>query len=215
MFHKVKLFLQILPKKGKTSPMKKRTASPKRRESSPSKSKKTKRSKSKDKGALSPRADSAASGKIAISDEKVAMDVVPATPASDVEPDWLQEEKMREESTKRKIKKFQPVVTKKDERRKSRLVISPETASKSDKPVFVEIPEPQEHVVGELATFACRVGGNPMPEIQWYKGKWGKLSSFGRIKVTYDKQTGVSVLQVSNSISLIKVCIELLLRINM
>lgn len=175
--------------KGKHSPLKKRSkdGSPKRRDGSPSKSsKKHKRSKSKDlslaKGA-SPTGSSASSA-------------MPQTP-SEAEPDWMVEEKKKAESGKRKVKKFTPVVADKEHHKKSKLVVSPGSAARSEKPVFIEVPEAQEYQVSEVAEFKCRVAGDPMPEIQWYKGKWGKLSSFGRIKVEYEKSSGVSTLKVS------------------
>merc|ERR1712178_187805 len=90
-----------------------------------------------------------------------------------------------------------PVVAEKQQTKKSKLVVSPGSAAKSEKPVFIEVPEAQEYVVSEVAEFKCRVAGDPMPEIQWYKGKWGKLSSFGRIKVDYDKKTGITTLKIS------------------
>merc|ERR1711972_665029 len=177
--------------KGKHSPLKKRSkdGSPKRRDSSPSKGKKHKRSKSKDLGLAKGASPTSRP-------ESSASSAMPQTP-SEAEPDWMIEERKKAEAGKRKIKKFTPVVAEKTHTKKSKLVVSPGSAAKSEKPVFIEVPEAQEYVVSEVAEFKCRVAGDPMPEIQWYKGKWGKLSSFGRIKVEFDKSSGVSTLKVS------------------
>ena len=65
-----------------------------------------------------------------------------------------------------------------------------------DIPSFVIKPEDCSVSQGDEANIKCRVGGNPVPEIQWYKGKWGKLAAVGRISLNFNAQTGISTLNI-------------------
>ena len=66
----------------------------------------------------------------------------------------------------------------------------------NEKPTFVVKPESTDIVMGNSAEIQCRIAGNPAPEIQWYKGKWGKLSAVGRISIGFNVDTGVSTLNI-------------------
>ena len=66
----------------------------------------------------------------------------------------------------------------------------------NEKPSFVIKPESADVVMGSEAEIQCRIAGNPAPEIQWYKGKWGKLSAVGRISIGFNVETGVSTLKI-------------------
>ena len=198
------------------SQLKKRTASPKAdmkqregspkskkmrsRESSPTKKGKKKTRRGKSDLELETKKEKKSSSDEEVRPESTATTLSsqhpPQTPASEYEADWMLEEKAKQDKTKRKVKAFvpQPKPEPKPEVNAKRLSSVDLT---SDKPVFVEVPVSAEHVVSETATFQCTLAGNPMPEIQWYKGKWGKLSSFGRIKVDYDKKTGITTLKIS------------------
>jgi hypothetical protein len=108
----------------------------------------------------------------------------------------MTEEDLKKEPKKKKAVKLPKAPEKTEEKAISKQVV-PEEQITSDKPIFVEVPVDQSCVVSDTAQFACKIVGDPQPEIQWYKGKWGKLSSFGRIKVEYDKGTGISTLKIT------------------
>ena len=177
---------------GKSSPQK--TSKKSSREASPSKKQKKKvksdkKSPTQDKSKTSSRSDSVSSQST----------LPPATPASDYVADWMDEDDLKnQKGKKKKVVKIPGAKPEEPAKKSTSKTVVPEAQEvTSDKPIFIEIPVSQECTVSENATFSCKVVGNPQPEIQWYKGKWGKLSSFGRIKVDYDKSTGISHLNIS------------------
>lgn len=43
----------------------------------------------------------------------------------------------------------------------------------------------------------AKVVGTPEPSVQWNKGKWMKMNSYGRFKISHDRETHIHTLEIS------------------
>ena len=128
----------------------------------------------------------------------------PTTPNSPTSPDFIRFDKVEDAPKKRGRKNpLKLNIPGKDTPRISaqrmKLDRKPEAMTplpSAGKPEFVIKPEDTDIVMGKNAEIKCRIAGCPPPEIQWYKGKWGKLTSVGRISVDFNIATGVSSLNI-------------------
>uniref|UniRef100_H2YNK1 Immunoglobulin I-set domain-containing protein n=1 Tax=Ciona savignyi TaxID=51511 RepID=H2YNK1_CIOSA len=62
---------------------------------------------------------------------------------------------------------------------------------------FVEEPQSQAAATGETVTFTAIVEGNPEPTVQWNKGKWRQIKSYGRVKIEHDRKNNKHTLTMS------------------
>ncbi|CAG5084996.1 Oidioi.mRNA.OKI2018_I69.PAR.g10789.t1.cds [Oikopleura dioica] len=127
-----------------------------------------------------------------------------ASPTSPTSPDFIKFDKVEEEkkarkSTKKPLKLNIPGKEKRTSVNAARLSKPVELLTPlpdAGKPLFVIAPEDAEFTIGEAAEVKCRIAGDPKPEIQWYKGKWGKLSAVGRISIDFNVESGISTLNI-------------------
>ncbi|CBY33822.1 unnamed protein product [Oikopleura dioica] len=113
--------------------------------------------------------------------------------------DKVEAEKKARKSTKKPLKLNIPGKEKRTSVNAARLSKPVELLTPlpdAGKPLFVIAPEDAEYVIGEAAEIKCRIAGDPKPEIQWYKGKWGKLSAVGRISIDFSVESGISTLNI-------------------
>ncbi|XP_023933258.1 titin isoform X1 [Lingula anatina] len=65
-------------------------------------------------------------------------------------------------------------------------------------PSFVQKPIKCTVMEGSTAVFRCRIDGEPMPTVQWSKGKWKKFTHGGKVKVYRDEETDEQVLEIES-----------------
>ena len=126
--------------------------------------------------------------------------VSPADVTSPTSPDFVKFD-VEEERKKSKVRKtpLKLNIPEKKQDNENKLKRAPEAMTplpEQDKPEFIVCPESADVTMGSEAEIACRIAGNPTPEIQWYKGKWGKLAAVGRISIGFNVQSGVSTLNI-------------------
>lgn len=73
-------------------------------------------------------------------------------------------------------------------------VLVPETTEEAP-PEFMEALQPQILPDGEEVTMTCRVVGNPLPVVRWYKDGQEVMPSTD-FQISYDENTGISTLKI-------------------
>ncbi|XDV30076.1 hypothetical protein PO909_033071, partial [Leuciscus waleckii] len=59
----------------------------------------------------------------------------------------------------------------------------PQAVKKLDNLFFIEVPKSVHIIEKGTATFIAKVGGDPIPNVKWMKGKWRQMTHGGRISI--------------------------------
>lgn len=72
-------------------------------------------------------------------------------------------------------------------------------AIKGRAPTFIERPLKCTIMQGGTTVFRCRVDGEPLPKVEWTKGKWRKMENNKETRIYFDESAGQHVLEMDKT----------------